>query len=67
MVDIQSAIAEIRQEKKEETTGRKYSVQICYAGQPWLISDESFYPSILTENIYIFLCSSSTWHWKRDI
>jgi len=36
MVDIHSAIAEIRRGKKgeEETTGRKYNVRICYAGQP---------------------------------
>jgi len=36
MVDIQSAAAEIRRgkKKKEETTGRKYNVCICNAGQP---------------------------------
>jgi len=36
MVDIQSATAEIRRGKKEEkkTTGQKYNVRICYAGQP---------------------------------
>jgi len=35
MVDIQSPTAEIRQGKKtEETTGQKYNVHICYAGQP---------------------------------
>jgi len=39
MVDIHSATAEIRQGKKEErkieeTTGQKYNVRICYAGQP---------------------------------
>ena len=33
MVDIQSATAEIRQGKKEET-GPKYNVRICYAGRP---------------------------------
>jgi len=37
MVDIQSATAEIRRKKKkkekdEETTGQKYNVRICYAG-----------------------------------
>jgi len=34
MVDIQSAMAEIRWRKKEETTGQKYNVRICYAGRP---------------------------------
>jgi len=39
MVDIQSATAEIRRgkkdrKKKEETTGQKYNVRICYAGRP---------------------------------
>jgi len=38
MADIQSATAEIRQgkkeRKKEETTGQKYDVRICYAGRP---------------------------------
>jgi len=42
MVDIQSATAEIRRgikkkkerRKKKETTGQKYNVRICYAGQP---------------------------------
>jgi len=37
MVDIQSAIAEIRRgikKRKKETTGQKYNVRICYAGQP---------------------------------
>jgi len=37
MVDIQSLTAEIRggkKRKKEETTGQKYNVRICYAGQP---------------------------------
>jgi len=34
MVDIQSAMAEIRQGKKEKTTGQKYNVRICYAGRP---------------------------------
>jgi len=42
MVDIHSATGEIRREKKkdrnkkkiEETTGQKYNVRICYAGQP---------------------------------
>jgi len=37
MVDIQSPTAEIRQGKKkekEETTGQKYNVRICYAGRP---------------------------------
>jgi len=37
MVDIQCATAEIRQgknQKKEETTGQKYNVRICYAGWP---------------------------------
>jgi len=43
MDDIQSVTAEIRPGKKEEkerrnkeeeTTGRKYNVWICYAGQP---------------------------------
>jgi len=37
-VDIQSAAAEIRRGKKErkieETTGQKYNVRVCYAGQP---------------------------------
>jgi len=42
-VDIQSATAEIRrgkedrrkkEEKEEETIGRKYNVCICYAGRP---------------------------------
>jgi len=37
-IDIQCAAAEIRREKKEdrkiETTGQKYNVRICYAGQP---------------------------------
>jgi len=33
MVDIQCAIAEIRRgKKKEEETGAKYNVRICYAG-----------------------------------
>jgi len=34
MVDIQSATAEIRRgkKKKEEETGQKYNVRICYAG-----------------------------------
>jgi len=38
MVDIQSAMAEIRRgkkdRKKKETTGQKYNVRICYAGRP---------------------------------
>jgi len=39
MVDIQSPTAEIRrgkkeERKKEETTGQKYNVRICYAGRP---------------------------------
>jgi len=35
MADIQSATAEIRREtKKEETTGQKYNVRICYARRP---------------------------------
>jgi len=35
MADIQSATAEISEEKKiEETTGQKYNVRICYAGRP---------------------------------
>jgi len=35
MVDIQSVTAEIREEKKkEEETGQKYNVRICYAGRP---------------------------------
>jgi len=38
MADIQSATAEIRRgikkKKEEETTGQKYNVRICYAGQP---------------------------------
>jgi len=39
MAHIHSATAEIRQgkkeeRKKEETTGRKYNVRICYAGRP---------------------------------
>jgi len=34
MVYIQSATAEIRRGKKEQTTGRKYNVRICYAGRP---------------------------------
>jgi len=35
MVDIQSATAEIRQGKKEETNHTaKYNVCICYAGRP---------------------------------
>jgi len=46
MADIQSVTAEIRRGKKErkkerknerkeeETTGQKYNVCICYAGQP---------------------------------
>jgi len=37
MVDIPSAMAEIREEKKKkeaETTGRKYNARICYAGCP---------------------------------
>jgi len=35
MVDFQSAMAEIRRGKKrEETTGQKYNVRICYAGRP---------------------------------
>jgi len=39
MADIQSATAENRQgkkkeSKKEETTGQKYNVCMCYAGQP---------------------------------
>jgi len=36
MADIQSATAEIRRgkKKKEETTGQKYNVRICYAGRP---------------------------------
>ena len=36
-IDIQSATAEIRrgnQEEEEKTTGQKYNVRICYAGQP---------------------------------
>jgi len=38
MVDNQSATAEIRRgkkkdRKKEETTGQKYNICICYAGQ----------------------------------
>jgi len=34
-VDIHSATAEIRRgkKKKQETTGRKYNVRICYTGQ----------------------------------
>jgi len=40
IVDIQSATAEIRrgkkeERKKEETTGWKYNVRICYAGRPF--------------------------------
>jgi len=39
MVDIQSATAENRRgikkrRQKEETTGQKYNVSICYAVQP---------------------------------
>jgi len=38
VADIQSAMAEIRRgkkkRKKEETTGQKYNVRICYAGRP---------------------------------
>jgi len=39
MVDIHSAVAEIRQgkkkrRKKEETTEQEYNVRICYAGRP---------------------------------
>jgi len=40
MVYIQSGTAEIRlgeeikKKKKEETTGQKYNVRICYAGRP---------------------------------
>jgi len=40
VADIQSATADIRRGKKErkkkveETTGQKYNVRICYAGQP---------------------------------
>jgi len=38
MVDIQSATSNTRRGKKEEeqeeTTGQKYNVRICYAGQP---------------------------------
>jgi len=36
MVDIERATAEIRRgrKKEEETTGQKYNVRICYAGQP---------------------------------
>jgi len=40
MVDIQSATAELRRgrkkrrKNKEQTTGRKYNVRICYAGRP---------------------------------
>jgi len=30
MVDIQSAVAEIRRGKKLETTGQKYNIRICY-------------------------------------
>jgi len=33
MVDIQSVTAENRRKKEEETTGVKYNVRICYAGQ----------------------------------
>jgi len=38
MADIQSPTVEIRRPKKEgkkeETTGQKYYVRICYAGRP---------------------------------
>jgi len=34
MVDIQSATAEVRRGKEEETAGQKYNVRICYAGRP---------------------------------
>jgi len=35
MADIQSATAEIRRgQKKEESTGQKYYVRICYAERP---------------------------------
>jgi len=37
MVDIQSATAANRRgikKEKEETTGQKYNVRICYAGRP---------------------------------
>jgi len=37
MVDIQSATAEIRwgkKRRKEEETGQKYNVRICYARRP---------------------------------
>jgi len=40
MVDIESAMAEIRRGKRkkkkkiEETTGQKYNDLICYAGRP---------------------------------
>jgi len=37
MVDIQSPTAEVRRgkkRKKEETTGQKYNVRICYAWRP---------------------------------
>ena len=34
IVHMQSVTAEIRQGKKEETTGQKYNVRICYAGRP---------------------------------
>jgi len=38
VIDIQSAMAEIRRGKKkkeeEKTKGQKYNVRICYAGRP---------------------------------
>jgi len=34
MADIQSATAENRRKKEEETTEVKYNVRICYAGRP---------------------------------
>jgi len=34
MVDIHSATTEERRKQEEETTGQKYNVCICYAGQP---------------------------------
>ena len=46
MVEIQSPAAEIRRGKKidkEETTGQKYNVRICYAGRPWLSRWESYW------------------------
>jgi len=53
MLDIQSVTAEIRRRKKEEPTGQKYNVRICYAGVQLSLFNFD-YPSPITLSPYLF-------------